>query len=138
MKDAMRVLPTWIGRGMSSMFFLHDLAFLFVAIFGAFSLPPSVKATLALYAWIWICTVGSGSIFGMWGTITRSVRLEVLGCGLMIGGLVVYATALLVRSTQGPASPALAAVGIFLAAAFSLGARIFVMFAAIYLREPKI
>lgn len=137
MKDAMKVLPPFIGRGVLTMYALHDLAFFMVAIIGAISLPPSVQSTLAIYAWTWIATVGAGSVFGIAGTMLKNVRMEVLGCGLMAGGLVIYSVALLIRSMTDGTFAGLAAVGIFMAAFFSLGARVFVMFAAIYLREPK-
>jgi hypothetical protein len=133
----MRLLPPWIGRGLAVMYGLHDVAFIAVAIFGALSLPPSVEATLTVYAWVWIVSVGTGAVCGLIGTVMRNVRMEVLGCGLMCSGLLVYAAALLARAASNGTPAGLAAAGIFLAAGFSMGARIFVMFAAIYLREPK-
>lgn len=119
------------------MYALHDIAFIAVAVFGALSLPPSVEETLHVYAWIWIICIGFGAVAGFIGTLLRNVRLEVLGCGLMASGLLIYAAALLVRVMQQPGSAGLAAAGIFLAAVFGLVSRIFVMFGAIYLREPR-
>jgi hypothetical protein len=133
----MRVLPRFIGRGVLVSYALHDIAFLMVAIFAAFALPPSVESTLTVYAWTWIITLALGSVCGIVGTTMKNVRMEVLGCGLMISGLVIYSAALLVKVVGHGNMSGLAAVGIFMAASFSLCSRIFVMYAAIYLRESR-
>lgn len=130
------MFPKWISRGMLTMFVLHDIMFLATAVLAITNIPPTIESTMRPYAWFWISMVGFGSVTGIAGTLTRNVGLEAFGCGLMIGGLLVYAIAVFARFFANPYLPSTLAAGtIFLAAAFSIGWRIFAMFGAIYLRE---